>query len=335
MTRLGRGDILSSLAFLPLLAVRLHADGGNAAGQRLALFALVLMIAHGWAALFAYHTKRPIGPGLIPYALLFVALLPGPVPWGGAVLAISFGSVFGREIFGGKAILPPTVIALAFALFSFPKGGFEVLGLLSQPPDLVFALSCLPGAALLAWYGGLAWRVVAGAVLGLLIVNLVPFETPVDSWFIFLSGALAICAMILPGISGSFILLLLRKYEHVFNGIGHFDFSIIVPFALGAATGLMLFSRILTWLLRHYYRVTISTIIGMLIGSLWLLWPFQARSYEVIRGKQQLVYSTPIWPAELGAGEFLAIALCIVGIAIVFTIERLARREQATGHGLL
>ena len=212
-----------------------------------------------------------------------------------------------------------------------------------EDPEQIYALffGLIIGSifVLLRGLGGLRWRdtacLVAGAVLGLLIVNLVPFETPVDSWFIFLSGALAICAMILPGISGSFILLLLRKYEHVFNGIGHFDFSIIVPFALGAATGLMLFSRILTWLLRHYYRVTISTIIGMLIGSLWLLWPFQARSYEVIRGKQQLVYSTPIWPAELGAGEFLAIALCIVGIAIVFTIERLARREQATGHGLL
>ena len=212
-----------------------------------------------------------------------------------------------------------------------------------EDPEQIYALffGLIIGSifVLLRGLGGLRWRdtayLVAGTALGLLIVNLVPFETPVDSWFIFLSGALAICAMILPGISGSFILLLLRKYEHVFNGIGHFDFSIIVPFALGAATGLMLFSRILTWLLRHYYRITISTIIGMLIGSLWLLWPFQARSYEVIRGKQQLVYSTPIWPAEFGAGEFLAIALCIVGIAIVFTIERLARREQASGHGLL
>jgi len=212
-----------------------------------------------------------------------------------------------------------------------------------EDPEQIYALffGLIIGSifVLLRGLGGLRWHdtacLVAGTALGLLIVNLVPFETPVDSWFIFLSGALAICAMILPGISGSFILLLLRKYEHVFNGIGHFDFSIIVPFALGAATGLMLFSRILTWLLRHCYRVTISTIIGMLVGSLWLLWPFQARSYEVIRGKQQLVHSTPIWPAELGASEFLAIALCIIGMAIVFTIERLARREQAAGHGLL
>ncbi len=212
-----------------------------------------------------------------------------------------------------------------------------------EDPEQIYALffGLIIGSifVLLRGIGGLRWRdtacLAAGTALGLLIVNLVPFETPVESWFIFLSGALAICAMILPGISGSFILLLLRKYEHVFHGIGHFDFSIIVPFALGAATGLMLFSRILTWLLKHYYRVTISTIIGMLVGSLWLLWPFQARSYDVIGGKQQLVYSTPIWPAELGVGELLAIGLCILGIALVFTIEKLARRTQATGHGPL
>jgi putative membrane protein len=212
-----------------------------------------------------------------------------------------------------------------------------------EDPEQIYALffGLIVGSifVLLRGLGVLRWRdtacLVAGTALGLVIVNLVPFETPTESWFIFFSGALAICAMILPGISGSFILLLLRKYEHVFHGIGHFDFSIIVPFALGAATGLMLFSRILTWLLRHYYRVTISTIIGMLVGSLWLLWPFQARDYEVIGGKQQLVYSTPIWPAELGAGELLAIGLCVLGIALVFTIEKLARRTQAAGHGPL
>lgn len=174
----------------------------------------------------------------------------------------------------------------------------------------------------------------AGTLLGLAIVNVVPFETPEDPWFIFVSGALAICAMILPGISGSFILLILRKYEHVFDAIGHFDFAVIVPFALGAATGLALFSRLLVWLLRHHYRIALTTIVGMLMGSLWLLWPFQSRSYELIRGKQQLVFSTPMWPAELGTGETLAIGLCVMGIITVVIVDRLARHTQAGTHGL-
>jgi putative membrane protein len=175
----------------------------------------------------------------------------------------------------------------------------------------------------------------AGTLLGLLVVNAVPFETPVDTWFIFLSGALAICAMILPGISGAFILLLLRKYEYVFNAIGHFDFSIIVPFALGAVTGLMLFSRLLVWLLKHHYRITLAAIVGMLIGSLWVLWPFQMRSYEVIRGREQLVFSTPVWPSDAGGAEVLAAALCAAGIAAVFALDSLARRRRADTHGLL
>ena len=213
--------------------------------------------------------------------------------------------------------------------------------LVREHPEQIYALffGLIVGSiiVLLRVLGVMRWRdmlsLTAGAALGLAIVNVVPFETPREPWFIFLSGALAICAMILPGISGSFILLLLRKYEHVFDAIGHFDFAVIVPFALGAVSGLMLFSRLLVWLLRHHYRVTLTTIVGMLVGSLWLLWPFQARSYELIRGKQQLVFSTPVWPAQLGTGETLALALCIAGIVAVVIIDSLARRHAAGTHG--
>ncbi len=210
-----------------------------------------------------------------------------------------------------------------------------------ESPEQIYALffGLIVGSivVLLRGLAPMRWRdvtsLVAGTLLGLTIVNVVPVETPADSWFIFLSGALAICAMVLPGISGSFILLLLRKYEYVFEAIGNFDFAVIIPFALGAASGLMLFSRLLVWLLNHYYRVTLTTIIGMLAGSLWLLWPFQARSYEVIGGKQQLVHSAPIWPADMGGGEALAALLGFAGIATIFIIDMLARRERATDHG--
>ncbi len=215
--------------------------------------------------------------------------------------------------------------------------------LVREQPEQIYALffGLVIGSivVLLRGLGAMRWRdaifLLAGTLLGLVIVNVVPFETPSDSWFIFLSGALAICAMILPGISGSFILLLLRKYEHVFDAIGHFDFGVILPFALGAVSGLMMFSRLLVWLLKHHYRITLTTIVGMLVGSLWLLWPFQARSYEVVRGKQHLVYSSPVWPADMGGGETLAGVLCVAGIATVFIIDMLARRRQASEHGLL
>lgn len=214
--------------------------------------------------------------------------------------------------------------------------------LLRDYPEQIYALffGLIVGSivVLVRGYGAMRAReltsLAAGTLVGLLVVNAVPFETPVDTWFIFLAGALAICAMILPGISGSFILLLLRKYEYVFHAIGHFDFSVIVPFALGAATGLALFSRLLVWLLKHHYRLTLAAIVGMLIASLWVLWPFQARSYELIRGKSQLVHSSPVLPAEAGGAEVLAACLCAAGIAAVLSLDSLARRRHGGAHGL-
>ena len=166
MTDPDRNDLLWVLALAPPLAVRLYGDGADMAVQRLLLLALALGITYAWAALFARRSRRPPGPGLPASAMIFVLMLPGPVAWGGAVLALSFGAVFGREMFGGRAILPPALIGLAFAIFSFPEGGFEARGILALSPDPLFALSCLPGAAVLMLRGALAWQVAAGAVIG-------------------------------------------------------------------------------------------------------------------------------------------------------------------------
>ncbi|MEM7020457.1 MAG: DUF368 domain-containing protein, partial [Pseudomonadota bacterium] len=112
-----------------------------------------------------------------------------------------------------------------------------------------------------------AGLLLAGIVLGWTVVNLVPFETPDASWFIFLCGFIAISAMLLPGISGSFLLLIMRKYDVIFSGIGRLDFMIIIPFALGALGGLIVFSRALGWLLARFYRETLLVIVGVLIGA--------------------------------------------------------------------
>ena len=172
MTDPDRNDLPRFLALVPPLAVRLYGDGTEAALQRLLLLALALGIGYFWAALFARRAGRPLGPGLPASAMIFVLMLPGSVAWGGAVLALSFGAVFGREIFGGRAILPPALIGLAFAIFSFPEGGFEARGILALSPDLLFAMSCLPGAALLMWRGSLAWQVAVGAVAGAAVAGL-------------------------------------------------------------------------------------------------------------------------------------------------------------------
>ena len=140
---------------------------------------------------------------------------------------------------------------------------------------------------------------VIGAGIGFWIVNLVPTDTPEHPIFIFMSGMVAICAMVLPGISGSYILLILRKYEFVLSQIGKLGTSetldgilTLLPFILGALVGLAAFSRFLSWLLNRYHSKTLGILIGFLIGSLFVIWPFQNRSFvEQVRETEVLSYS--------------------------------------------
>jgi len=148
------------------LAARFYTDGVEAGIDRILLLALSLVIAYAMGAKFAREAERPIGPGIIPYVLMFLVFLPNPVSLTSAGVAICFGSIFGREVFSGKPILPPALIALAFALFSYPDSGFQLRHLLGQPLDPVFAIASLAGGVIYLWKGFLAWRVASGAVLG-------------------------------------------------------------------------------------------------------------------------------------------------------------------------
>ena len=166
-----------------------------------------------------------------------------------------------------------------------------------------------------------------GVVLGFTIVNLVPVATPDAAWFIFLCGFVAISAMLLPGISGSFILLILGKYAYIIDALGRFDVGVIVAFALGALAGLIVFSRAIVWLLHHYHQATLLVIKGILIGSLWVIWPFQERVYETVRGKERLVSASPVWPEALDGTVLGGAAFAVAGFVLVLVIHRLARRR--------
>ncbi len=179
------------------LAARLFADGAEAGADRLLLLLLSLSVAYAWGANFARRDERAIGQGLIPYVLMFVVFLPSPVSLVSAGVAISFGSIFGREVFGGKPIMPPALIALAFALFSYPDGGFQVRHLLNQTPDPVFAAACVAGGAIYLWKGFLEWRVAAGALLGSalgsqLMIGSISWEQPLLGAYI--AGVLFLAA---------------------------------------------------------------------------------------------------------------------------------------------
>jgi putative membrane protein len=144
--------------------------------------------------------------------------------------------------------------------------------------------------------------IIAGTAIGLWVVTLVPVDTSESAAFVFMSGALAITAMILPGISGSFILLILRKYDYILSQFGRLGgpetmdaILVLVPFALGMVVGIVIFSRILSWFLHRYNVITLCVLIGFMIGSLYVIWPFQNRIYaESVRERTELSVDDPL-----------------------------------------
>jgi len=126
-----------------------------------------------------------------------------------------------------------------------------------------------------------AWSVSAilsgfvGVGFAYWITIISPAQTPSNLFFIFFCGALAICAMILPGISGAFILLLLGKYEFMIKSLVNMDFSVVAVFILGCAVGLLSFSRFLSWILTHYRYPTLALLSGFMLGSLNKVWPWK------------------------------------------------------------
>ena len=164
---------------------------------------------------------------------------------------------------------------------------------------------------------------VFGFALGIVIVTAVPAVTPDAWWFIMLAGALAICAMVVPGISGSFVLLLLGKYAYVLDAIGHLRIAVVMPFAAGAACGLFTFTRVLSWVLHHYERAALLGISGILVASLWVIWPFQERSYVEVRSSSKLIESVPQMP-ELSATTLIVLVAAVVGFIAVVALQHIA-----------
>jgi putative membrane protein len=173
-----------------------------------------------------------------------------------------------------------------------------------------------------------------GIAVASFIMNLIPFQTPEAFWFIFLCGILAICAMILPGISGAFILLILGKYEFITatlkNPFSHPNFVIIIVFCVGCLVGLLSFSRLLNYFLIHFRALTMAFLTGLMIGAMPKIWPWkQIMATEIIRGKTHVTYGSNIIPESINSEVLAAIGLAIIGFVAVMVIERLARVRKS------
>ncbi|MEZ4885262.1 MAG: DUF368 domain-containing protein [Chitinophagales bacterium] len=185
------------------------------------------------------------------------------------------------------------------------------------------------------------WRIqeivalLIGAVIAFTITVLAPVEAPTDLWFIFLAGTIAICAMILPGISGSFILLLMGLYPYITGAVKDFNLPVLVVFAAGCLAGLLSFSHVLSWMFEKFRSITLALLTGFMVGSLNKVWPWkQTLQYRTNSHGEEIPFlQKNVLPANYTDGDAFivgVIALVILGFAVVFLLERIADSDEET-----
>jgi putative membrane protein len=188
---------------------------------------------------------------------------------------------------------------------------------------LILASTLVVSRHLQKWTPALLVWLVLGTVGTYFMVGMVPLSTPSTPWFLFLSGAVAICAMILPGISGSFILVLLGKYHYVLAAVKGLDFLTLFVVAAGALFGLITFVRILNLLLKRYREVTITLLTGLMLGSLRKVWPWK-KTVSIITGtreRAEVLSPSNVLPAHWDADVIIALCLMVFGFLVVFLLD--------------
>lgn len=195
---------------------------------------------------------------------------------------------------------------------------------------LVVASIFMVGKEITRWNMGSIVVLLLGAALAFFITEL-PASDNVDSLpYLFLSGALAICAMILPGISGAFILVLLGSYKTILDAVHERDFKIILTVGIGAIFGLLSFARLLKWMFNHYKNITLALLTGFILGSLNKIWPWKkVLETKTFGDKTIVVDDMNVLPGAFEGDSklMLALVLAILGFSLIFILERLASKK--------
>ncbi|BDW93233.1 DUF368 domain-containing protein [Muricauda ruestringensis] len=195
---------------------------------------------------------------------------------------------------------------------------------------LVVASIFMVAKEITKWNLGSILVFIAGSILAYFITEL-PVNDNVDSLpFLFLSGALAICAMILPGISGAFILVLLGSYKTILDAVHERDIKIILTVGAGAIFGLLSFARLLKWMFNHYKNITLALLTGFILGSLNKIWPWKKVLETKTFGEKIIVVDdVNVLPGTFEGDNklMLAIILAVLGFSLIFILERSASKK--------
>lgn len=291
-------------------------------------------------ALMIQKTRRTIGLVLRGFCMGAADIVPGV---SGGTMAFILGiyeelidaiRIFGRrefwsEIFKGKIHRAIALPRWGF-LISVGGGILFAAAVLAGPLEhaletspqmvwsfffgLVAASVILVGKRIQKWTVPKMITLLIGVGVAYAIVGLVPVATPNEPWFLVLCGAIAICAMILPGISGAFLLVILGKYEFILSAVNNRDIVSIAYIGIGAVVGLILFSQVLGWLFAKYHDRTIALLTGLMIGSLRKIWPWK-------------VEDTNILP-DINGDSMQLIGIMVLGCIVVIAIEAIAHKKK-------
>jgi putative membrane protein len=258
--------------------------------------------------------------GIYDELLYSIKLITGEVP------RLAAAGKFGQAL----KIIPfrfllPLGLGLLTAVFGFSQ---IVTYLLDTQPTLVWSVffGLVLGSAfvvskrVVTWSASRVLLLALGFLLTFILVGLPSIGGSDSPIAVFFTGAITITAMILPGISGSLIMVLLGQYEIVLQAMSERNFLILAVFAAGAFAGIAAFVRILSWLLKHYHLAVIAFLVGVMAGSLRRLWPWQSESVDGV--------ATNTLPT-LEPSLLVPIGLAIVGLGIVVLLERF---DIATEH---
>lgn len=230
------------------------------------------------------------------------------------------------------------VVLLSGIGFSVLALSRVILYLLANHPELIWsfffglivASAWVVGRKIGRWHAGIIVAALIGTILAYYVTVATPAQTPEAYWFLFLAGAIAICAMILPGISGSFLLVLMAKYEFVLNAVKDLRLDVIAVFGAGCLVGILSFSHALNWALKHHHNVTVALLTGFMVGSLNKVWPWKQtlETYTDRHGEVKPLVQENVLPgayeALTGQESYLpyALALAVIGFLLVYLVDR-------------
>ncbi len=227
------------------------------------------------------------------------------------------------------------LLGMAISIFSFSK---LISWLLENEPiplwsfffGLVLASVIFVGKAIGKWNVVTVVLLLIGATVAYYITTLPPSANTDSLPFLFFSGALAICAMILPGISGSFILVLLGSYKTVLDAVDEKDFKILLTVALGALFGLLSFAKLLKWMFDHQKNIILAVLTGFILGSLNKIWPWKHVLETKTIGKKVIIIDENISPMSFEGEPQIAYAIvaALIGFSLIFMLEKVASKKQ-------